>query len=596
MARAGAQVDAPGRIADRRHGTGGAAWTQRQWHSRDRWGPTSVARMVAVVGFVSFLSAALPGTRARMHLVLEVLPSFAPPAASAAAAGVGLLLLYVAGGLRRRKRRAWQLATALTCAAVVLHLIKDLDVEEAVLSGAVLALLLSTRKAFTGEPDPRSGRHTVTVLLGATAGAICAGTLLLVLNSARLSGQPGVATLLRQVLLGLVGLPGPAQFTGPGTATKISTTLAVLGGTVLILTVATLLRPARGPRPLTAEDELRLRHLLARHGGCDSLGYFALRRDKTVMFSPTGKAAIGYRVLNGVSLAGGDPIGDVEAWPGAIDAWLDEARRYAWASAVLGASELGAKVYHRSGLDALELGDEAIVYVDAFTLDGRAMRTIRQAVARVRRAGFRCRVDSVDELTASELAEARACAQRWRDGPVERGFSMALGRLGEPGDGRCVLVRAFDARGSMRGLLHFVPWGDDGLSLDLMRRDRDAENGLIELMVTELVAAAPALGIRRISLNFAVCRAVLERGARLGAGPVLRGWRRVLLAASRFWQIESLYRANAKYQPTWQPRFLCFASSHDLPRVAVAALQAEAFLGRPRWPGRPDAELSPRPD
>jgi lysyl-tRNA synthetase class 2 len=97
------------------------------------------------------------------------------------------------------------------------------------------------------------------------------------------------------------------------------------------------------------------------------------------------------------------------------------------------------------------------------------------------------------------------------------------------------------------------------------------------------VQAAPGFGIRRVSLNFAVFRSVFARGERLGAGPVLRAWHSVLLLASRFWQIESLYRANAKYQPEWVPRFVCFRSSADLPRVGVAGLRAEAFLVAPRW-------------
>jgi lysyl-tRNA synthetase class 2 len=116
-----------------------------------------------------------------------------------------------------------------------------------------------------------------------------------------------------------------------------------------------------------------------------------------------------------------------------------------------------------------------------------------------------------------------------------------------------------------------------------MRRDRDAENGIVELMVSELMRAVPQLGVRHVSLNFAVFRSVFARGERLGAGPVLRLWRAVLLWASRFWQIESLYRANAKYRPEWLPRFICFRSSADLPRVGVAALRAEAFLVAPSW-------------
>src|SRR5205823_3036781 len=105
-----------------------------------------------------------------------------------------------------------------------------------------------------------------------------------------------------------------------------------------------------------------------------------------------------YAVVSGVCLAAGDPIGDVEAWPGAITQWLRLAAERAWIPAVLGASERGAEVYRRIGFDALELGDEAVVEVDEFTLAGRSMRTVRQAVNRGRRAGYQVVVDRVGDL------------------------------------------------------------------------------------------------------------------------------------------------------------------------------------------------------
>jgi lysyl-tRNA synthetase class 2 len=250
---------------------------------------------------------------------------------------------------------------------------------------------------------------------------------------------------------------------------------------------------------------------------------------------------------------------------------------------VLGASEAAARVYHRLGLDALELGDEAVVETDAFSLDGRSMRGVRQAVARCDRAGLVVECHRVGDLDDAARQEIRSCADAWRDGSVERGFSMALGRIADEADPRCVVVLCRDRNGKLRGLLSLAPWGSDGLSLDLMRRDPTAENGVVEHLVVGLWRACPELGVRRFSLNFAVFRAVFARGERLGAGPVLRMWRSLLLALSRFWQIESLYRANAKYQPSWEPRFLCFGRPGDLPRIGTAALRAEAFIVAPAW-------------
>jgi lysyl-tRNA synthetase class 2 len=372
-------------------------------------------------------------------------------------------------------------------------------------------------------------------------------------------------------------------FTDPEDAGEAAIALLVVGVVAVMTVVAVALRPPGGPHPLTAEEEDRLRALINRHGACDSLSYFALRRDRCAIFSASAKAAVSYRVIGGVSLAGGDPVGDPEAWPGAIRCWLEEARQFGWIPAVLGASERAAAAYAREGLDALELGDEAVVEVAAFRLDGRAMRTVRQAVARTHRAGYRVQCDRMGALPDEEVDAARAAGEAWRDGPVERGYSMALGRFGDPADGQCVLVRAFDGTGTLQGLLHLVPWDRHGLSLDLMRRSRTAENGTVEAMVTGLLAECDRLGVDRVSLNFAVFRSVFARGDRIGAGPVLRLWRAVLLQASRFWQLESLYRANAKYHPDWVPRFVCFDRPGNLSTVGVAALRAEAFLVAPSW-------------
>jgi lysyl-tRNA synthetase class 2 len=245
----------------------------------------------------------------------------------------------------------------------------------------------------------------------------------------------------------------------------------------------------------------------------------------------------------------------------------------------MGCSELGAEVWCREGhLTALELGDEAIVNVADFSLSGRSMRNVRQMVNRVAKHGYVAEVRRIGDIPRQELDKIVEAADSWRGSHTERGFSMALGRIG---DDECVLVTATEG-GVVRAVLQLVPWGADGLSLDLMRRDKSAQPGLNDFLIVETIKAAPGLGIKRISLNFAVFRAALERGERIGAGPVLRAWRSVLIFMSKWFQIESLYKFNAKFCPVWQPRFFVFPSTKDAPRIALAALQAEAFLVLPK--------------
>ncbi len=491
------------------------------------------------------------------------------------------VMLVVARGLARRKRRAWRVVLALVLFAALLYL-RGRTWEAAGLNLAMAALLIWTREEFTAQSEPDSRWLALRAGLLTGGVALGAGTAL----SARTAPDAGFWPLIGQTVRGLFGFFPDLPYRRPELGDLTSIALTGLGVATVGIVLLILLSPRRKPAVLAPADEDRLRGLLDRHGDRDSLGYFALRRDKSVVFSPTGKSAVAYRVIDGVTLASGDPIGDPEAWPGAIAAWLEEAERFAWTPGVLGASQDGATAYVRAGLDALEIGDEAVLDLSTFSLKGREMRGVRQAVSRVQRSGYTASVTRQSALTPDDLAQLADAADAMRDGEVERGFSMALGRIGDPADDDLVLVRAFDGDGRLVAVLSLVPWGTDGLSLDLMRRSRASENGTMEFLVASLAEHAADLGVRRVSLNFAVFRSALERGAQVGAGPVLRLWRSVLLKASRWWQIESLYRANAKYRPTWVPRMVCFVRAADLPRVAVAALQAEAFVVRPslsRW-------------
>ncbi|MEV0020525.1 phosphatidylglycerol lysyltransferase domain-containing protein [Streptomyces tendae] len=547
--------------------------------------PLLVGRACVLVGLLDIAAGSFPRFRnSRMHALAEVLPGSFGPFAAALSLSAGVLLLLLAHGLKRRKRRAWRAAVALLPLGAVAQFTYRHSLLGVLISLALLAPLLRHRDQFAALPDPRSRWRALANFILMSAGSVLLGLLVVNAHPHRMLGDPSLADRLTQVLYGLFGVEGPVDYRG-NTSWTVAFSLGALGLLTAITTIYLAFRPEHPAARLTEDDETRLRALLARHGGRDSLGHFALRRDKAVVFSPSGKAAVTYRVVSGVMLASGDPIGDVEAWPGAIERFMDEARAHSWTPAVMGCSETGGEVWTReTGLDALELGDEAVVEVADFSLAGRAMRNVRQMVKRIERAGYETRVRRVADLSDAELDRVRRAADAWRGTDTERGFSMALGRVGDPSDGDCLIATAHkqDAEpgeyGDLKAILHFVPWGTDGVSLDLMRRDRAADPGMNELLIVAALQAAPKLGIARVSLNFAMFRAALARGEKIGAGPVLRAWRGLLVFLSRWFQIESLYKFNAKFRPRWEPRFVVYRRSADLPRIGFAAMQAEGFV------------------
>jgi lysyl-tRNA synthetase class 2 len=114
------------------------------------------------------------------------------------------------------------------------------------------------------------------------------------------------------------------------------------------------------------------------------------------------------------------------------------------------------------------------------------------------------------------------------------------------------------------------------MSLSFMRRDRQAPNGLTEFLVCRAVELFRERGVEELSLNFAAFGRVLARPG----GWFDRSLARLVSLGDRYFQIESLYRFNAKFSPRWEPRYLVYQRILGLPRVGLAAMVAEGQLPR----------------
>jgi lysyl-tRNA synthetase, class II len=499
------------------------------------------------------------------------------------------VLIAVGIALRRRLRAAWWIFVIwwiiLPQLARIFSVITGgslLQIAGFVIMSLVLVILWRAKPQF-------QARGRLRNLVAAVICFVVGSVVILVLGTWLVNTfgtSPDVSTALLHVVDKLLGEVGLVRRDVVHSPLWVTILLDVMGAAVILTSTYLLFKPPPETHTLSAADEARIRTLLRSFGDWDSLGYFATRRDKSIVWNTgnptTAQAGVSYRVIGSVSLASGNPVGDPEHWRSAIEQWRAKSRASGWSLAVMGAGELGAEAYNEAGLTAFEIGDEAILDMRSFSLNGPGMKSVRQSVSRLQRRGYTTTVVRHTDVDAAHFQQLSNSASRWRgDGGDERGFSMALGRLGDPLDAECVLVEAHDEEGMLRAFLSFVPWGRNGLSLDLMRRDPTADNGLVELMVASLAERAAVFGVGRLSLNFAMFREAFERGAELGAGPIARLWRQALLLASRNWQLESLYRSNAKYQPEWQPRYICFEYTSDLPRVGTAAGSAEGFLTRP---------------
>ena len=454
---------------------------------------------------------------------------------------VGAGLVALAAPLARGRRRALLAATGLVLASLALD-------------------------------DDAIARPGLAALGLLTAFVVCAPAF-------RASGDPATRRLIvPAAALLAIGLTADLARAGGHLTHPLGATLLV--GACLL--AARALLPWRSAATDDPEARARAARIVAEHA-TDTLAPFTLRADKQFFFGVSGTSFVAYRVVAGVALVSGDPVGDETTFPALVAGFARFAERRGWTLGVLGASTQRLPLWRDAGLRAHYTGDEAVVDPAAFSLEGRAIRKVRQSVTRLEREGYSAeavRGSAIDEPLAVRIAEI---SSRWRGDRCETGYTMAFAGASVDRERDDLYVIARDSAGEPRGFLHFgvVP-GGNALSLSTMRRERDTPNGLNEFLICRAIDHAREHRIRRVSLNFAAFALLLDPPAPLD--PLSRAERRLLTRLERRFQLERLLSFSQKFAPEWTPRYAAYPSVATLPRIALAAMLAEAYVTVPSAP------------
>ncbi len=501
---------------------------------------------------------------------IPVFDSLAVPAA----AGLALTALY----LYRRRRAAWAVAVGTFAVAGFVQVARG-EYGDAVANVAAAGVLWWGRSAFPVRSEPARLRAMTWRLPLVLATWYVGAFVVLWIAGPSDTSTRLVAENTGRLLLWQSGTIGYYDEAG-----AIPPLVRAAGLLILLVAAYVVFRRPAPERRLPGPELRRAAASLVRAHGDDTLAFFKLREDTHYLFDATRRAFFAYRVEAGTMLISGDPVGPDEALPGLIRDGCALADRYGLKLGVVGASSRTLPLFAGAGLRALYVGDEAIVETAGFSLEGRAIRKVRQSVHRLEKAGFSISLEESGSLTDEGRAELERLAADWRQGAPERGFSMALDSLRGDHHAETLLVVARDADGVARGFIQFVPtYGRSAVSLSMMRRDRSTPNGLTEYLIVRAIELLRERGIAEASLNFAA----FARWMHEPRNRAEQALGRAVSLANPYFQIESLYRFNAKFAPRWEPRFLLYERFRDLPRTAVATLWAEGQLAKPPAPRLP---------
>ena len=531
--------------------------------------PAFAAVAAALVGAINIASALTPNIRWRGHLLLEFEPVETMRLFHALSLPAGAALLLVAPYLAKRRSRALQTAVVLMLALGAFDLLKGLDFEETIITWTAALVLLAGRNAFPVRHDRITLRSAIwrVPLVGLL------GVGLAALATWATQGHPAWGTVVTETGDLLRWQPGPIHYHH-----HIPVGVHTLELATLLLIAYLIFRPLTASRTLPSRAVRQVAAELVRAHGADTLAFFKLRADERYLFGEDGRAFVGYTIENGVLLLSGDPVGPSDA----LRPLLRQVHEFTEARGLklgaLGASAGICPLYEELGLKTIYLGDEAVVELGRFSLEGRPIRKVRQSVTRLDKAGFTAELCELRTLDEAILEEVEAVLERGRQGAPERGFSMAMDSLQGEHDDDTLVVLARDGEGAIRGVLHFVPcYGRPAVSLSFMRRDPSTPNGLTEFLVVRAIELLRERGLQELSLNFAAFAKWMHSPEKR----LERVLGKLIALGNPFFQIESLYRFNAKFFPRWEPRYLVYQGPLGLPRAGLAAAWAEGQLPKP---------------
>ncbi|MDT7578097.1 MAG: lysyl-tRNA synthetase, class, partial [Pseudonocardiales bacterium] len=512
---------------------------------------------------------------------LAIDPLWLPVTGHVVAVVAGLLLLLLADQLARRKRLAWQVALGLFALSAVAHVVKGPHPVAVLFCVVMLVLLIRYRGAFRAPADPPSLLRLVRFVPLYVVGVLAFGLVSLLLERDDLSPGLTLGGALVTIVGGLIGLDGPYTFGSPFFAAFFPIALIALGVAGLVVLVVLLTRPIVGRRPHTDDDWTRAGRLVRTYGW-DTLAYFALRDDKSFFFAADGEAFIAYTYIGGYALVAGDPIGRRESVVAVLDEFLAFCSDRGWIPALLAAREASMPLYSSRGFNAFYLGDEAVIDCRRFGLEGSARKGLRAAVRRVGRT-HRFQMVAESQAAPRLVEQLNAISARWRGKNPERGFTMSLSQdiVGAGANPEFLLCIALREDGTPSGFLRVVPaYGPSfGYTLDLMRHDPDAPNGMTEFLIAESALALRERGVARLSMNFAMWGRLFASDVPFSAAQRAARW--AVGVMNPFFQIKSLHDFNAKFDPDWMPRVLAYQHRADLPRVGLLYAGAEGFLALP---------------
>ncbi len=542
----------------------------------ETWGVRFAAILVALMGIVNLLSAVTPSLADRLALLMRSSPLEVRQGGHLTAALAGFALLLLAVNLARRKYIAWLLTLVVLGISVISHLVKGLDYEEALLAAGLMVMLWVMRARFHARSDPPSIQQGLRVLAAAFLFTLAYGVLGFYLLDRHYSVNFGFWAALRQTVVMFT------QFYDPGLAPVtrfgrfFADSIYIVGAATLGYAGWMLLRPVFVRELASPEERMRAQTIIENYGR-SSLARLLLFDDKRYFFT-AGGSVIGYALVGRIAVTLGDPVGPEDDLLRSIQAFTALCQQNDWLPVFYQTLPQTLDAYRLAGFDALCVGNEGVVNMATFTLEGKEAKSFRAAVNKLTKAGHQFEVHQ-PPIPDVLLEELRAISDEWLTmmHGTEKRFS--LGWFEDDYIRSSPIAAVHTPEGWISAFANIISeYQLNECTIDLMRRRGEIENGTMEFLFVSLFQWARSDGYRTFNLGLSALAGVGEQSD----DPIIERMMHFIYEhVNQFYNFKGLHAFKEKFRPEWSPRYLIYPGSANLAQAWLAVVRANSGSGDP---------------
>jgi phosphatidylglycerol lysyltransferase len=525
--------------------------------------------LLFALGVINIISVMTPSVAARVNFLKELLLPEIIYSSNMLVLLTGLLLLGTSVFMLKGLRNAWWLAVILTITSLVGHLTKGIDFEEATVALIVLFILMITHREYNIKNNPKIRTIGLQTSLLTVAAVLIYGIVgFYFLDKKHFHVDFNIWQSIRYTLQNFFLIGNPDLVPGTAFARNFILSIKASGFLSIIFLVYTLIHPHAFSTDST-EEEISKAGALLNNFGNSPLDYFKTYPDKLLFWTENEDAFLGYRIGGSYAVVLENPVAPDDE---TMKKCIKEFSRFCYENGLklmfYRIPSMSLPVYKELKMKSMFLGQEGIVDLDAFTLEGRNVKSIRNAIKKVTDLEYKAHIYQPPQLGGT-LQKLKAVSDDWLKTTGREEICFSQGVFDEKELRNQVILTIENKEERIIAFLNIIPdYAKSEGTYDLLRKTGDAPNGVVDYILVELFNYFKSQHIRFVNIGFTPLSGNIDPQT----FPE-KSMKFVYERIRSFSHFRGQREYKEKFGPVWLDKFLVYNNDYDL-------LQAPSVLSK----------------